>query len=146
MKKIINELVKKIKSDLMHDMSCNEDDTLLILAAYNRYQEDERDGTDYIFDINNWDDIKCCIDGGMTVKEFNDLFNQYMKGSVSPYFMFGHNRDHAEMFKTIDDVKSYLAWHLDDVITCMLCYHNVDEYKQLYEHCISDFMLINNMV
>lgn len=150
MEKIIRNLVNHIKEDLIHDMKCKQygdDITILVLNAYNRYQEDERDGVDYIFDINNGDDIKWCIDGGITAREISWVLNESEKTAKrTPYFMFGHNRKQPEMIETWEGLKNYLANFLDSVLLCMLAYRNVDGYKQLYDHCISDYMITNNLV
>ena len=79
MEKIINELVNEITNKLSQKMT-NENGcgnvTLLVLGAYNRFQEDERDGADYIFNINDVNDLKCCIDGGMSTCEISSIYNK----------------------------------------------------------------------
>lgn len=150
METIIKSLVEFIREDLIHDMQCGQcgdDITILVLNAYNRYQEDERDGVDYIFNINKAEDLKCCIDGGMTANEISWVFTESQKTAKNtPYFMFGQNHKQPEMIETWDGLKSYLSNFLGSVLLCMLAYHDTDGYKQLYDHCISDYMINNNLV
>lgn len=150
METIIKKLAEIIESNLIHDMNCEQigDDTaILVLNAYNRYQEDERDGVDYIFDIRKGEDLKCCIDGGMTAWEIASLnaeCNQTAKST--PYFMFGQNHKNAEVIPTWEQLKRVLGVSLHEVILQMLAYPSVDGYKELYGYCVSDYMFNNNLV
>ena len=79
MEKVINTMVEKISAAIINDtrnVYSFEGDMVLkmVLAAYNDFQEAERDGVDYIFDVENTDDLKCCIDGGMSAKEIAGLY------------------------------------------------------------------------
>ena len=61
MKKAINTMVENIKKSIIRDLNDVYSDKgykvlKMVLAAYNDFQESERDGVDYIFDINNTDD------------------------------------------------------------------------------------------
>ena len=52
-------MVAEIRNAVFNDlMSMKEEGALLklVLNAYNAYQEDERDGVDYIFDLTNQDE------------------------------------------------------------------------------------------
>lgn len=149
METIIKNLVNEIKNNLVHDMNCEQtgdDTTMLVLAAYNRYQEDERDGADYIFDMTQWSDINCCAEGGLRPIEFYELFNYYCNGKTTRFFMFGHSRNHAEAFETWEQLKTYLTNFLNSIIKYMIAFHDVDGYKQLFDHCIRDYMIQNNLV
>ena len=80
MKKAINTMVESIKAAIIRDMQNLSNDekrvhTLaIVLKAYNDFQESERDGVDYIFDLNNREDLKCCVEGGMTAQEICGLW------------------------------------------------------------------------
>ena len=63
MKKAIETMVQKISGAIINDtrnVYSAEGDMVLkmVLAAYNDYQESEHDGVDYIFDIENTNDLK----------------------------------------------------------------------------------------
>lgn len=150
MEKIIKNLINHIKCDLIYDMDNSADKVQiikLILGAYNRYQEDECDGVGYLFDINNAEDLKCCICGGMTTSEISWVFLESQKTAKStPYFLFGQNHKQPSIIETWDSLGIFLENFLDRVLLYMLAHHDADGYKQLYEHCISDYMFNNNMI
>lgn len=150
MEEIIRKLAESIESNLIHDMNCEQigDDTaILVLNAYNRYQEDERDGVDYICDIRKGEDLKCCIGGGMTAQEIACLHEECTRTAKStPYFMFGRNHETAEVIPTWEQLKQILVASLHEVILQMLAYPFVDGYKELYKHCVMDYMYNNNLV
>jgi hypothetical protein len=149
METIIKKLAESIESNLIHDMNCEQigDDTaILVLNAYNRYQENERDGVDYIFDIRKGEDLKCCIDGGMTAQEISYTYKECMVRAHTPYFMFGQNHEQAEVIPTWAQLKRVLGASLHEVILQMLAYPSVDGYKELYKHCMTDCMWNNNLV
>jgi len=150
METIIKKLAESIVSCLIHDMNCeqNGDDTaILVLNAYNRFQEKERDGVDYIFDIRKGEDLKCCIDGGMTAKEIAYINEKCTKTEKStPYFMFGQNHEQAEVITTWADLKRVLGVSLHEVVMYMLSDPYIDGYKELYKHCVTDYMWNNNLI
>lgn len=147
METIIKKFADSIESNLIHDMNrelSGDDTTILVLNAYNRYQYDERDGVDYIFDIRKGEDLKCCIDGGMTAHEIASLNNDCTRTAKStPYFMFGQNHRTAEVVQTWEQLKQILCVELHKVILHMITYPNIDGYKELYKHCITDYMWEN---
>lgn len=150
METIIKKLAESIESNLIHDMNheiSGDDTAILVLNAYNRYQEDERDGVDYIFDIRKGEDLKCCIDGGMTAHDIaciNEECNRTAKST--PYFMFGQNHKSAVVIPTFAVLKKELEASLHEVILHTLADPYVDGYKELYKHCLTDYMWNNNLV
>lgn len=150
MKTIIKNLAESIESNLINDMyrELGGDDTaVLVLNAYNRYQEDERDGVDYIFDIRNGEDLKCCIDGGMTAHDIACIDEECNRTAKStPYFMFGQNHKSAVVIPTFAVLKKELEASLHEVILHILADPHVDGYKELYNYCVTDYMLDNNLV
>ena len=122
-------IVRSIKLDLNNLLK--KDELQLVLAAYNRYQEDEHDGDQYIFDINNADDLKCCVDGGLTANEIYDMVKLNCK-----YFTFGR-----PTFTIIgmDELRDLLSGYLEDVVWCALMYvSRCEEYAALYEHYVTE--------
>lgn len=65
-----NQIIESVKRSITRDINRNDTKVIeMVLAAYNRYQEDERDGVDYLFDITNQNDLKCMVEGGLNVTE-----------------------------------------------------------------------------
>ena len=150
METIIKKLAESIESNLIHDMNCEQignDTAILVLNAYNRYQEEERDGVDYIFDIRKGEDLKCCIDGGMTAHEISCINEECTRTAKStPYFMFGQNHRTAEVIPTWEQLKRVLGVSLHEVVMHMISDPYVDGYKELYKHCVTEYMWNNNLL
>ena len=143
MEKVIETMVRKISGAIINDTrnvySAKGDFVLkMVLAAYNDFQESERDGVDYIFDIENTEDLKCCIDGGMTAKEIGGLY----LGSQSRhlrYFYFGCNHPTAEPIANLETLRQQLISWLPDLIPNVLAYpFAYESYIRLYERYVSD--------
>lgn len=61
-----------------------------VLDLYNKWQEDERDGVDYLFDIHCVEDWLTLIDSGISVM---DLFAAHWEANHTNkrYFLYGTN-------------------------------------------------------
>ena len=75
----------------------NENDAQMIqrlIDVYNTYQEEERDGVDYIFDFQNKEDLTTCIQGGLTAEELAELVIKFHNDDseyYTPNLLFGCN-------------------------------------------------------
>lgn len=128
---IINKtnLLTRIKSDIKCPQ-CRQ----MLLKAYNRYQEDERDGVDYIFNILNQNDLITCVKGGLTAYDITD-FNSKVNSTI--HFLFGCN--HKEMIPMrTDDIINAILSVLDEIVDNVLAYPWVDEYRAVYTHYITN--------
>lgn len=146
MKKAIETMVQKISDAIINDtrnVYSAEGDMVLkmVLAAYNDYQESERDGVDYIFDIENNNDLKCCINGGMTAKEICGLYlgsqSQHLR-----YFYFGCNHQTPMPIANWDELRQQLVSWLPDLIPNVLAYpFAYESYRQLYVRYVTDIIV-----
>lgn len=144
MKQIIKDLIKEIKTAIINDMNGgrNKEVIMLVLKAYNRFQEDEKDGADYIFDINNPNDLICCIRGGMTCKQISDLYAESQ--TKTTMFYFGVNYEQPLVIKDTYSLACNLVSYLAEMLPFVLAHHEVDGYKQLFDKYVSDFIINNN--
>ena len=150
MKDVINKLVEEIKSNIARDLTSspyiNWELLKLVLNAYNTYQEEERDGVDYIFDINKPDDLKRCIEGGMTAQDIAWLYEQSQKDTMS-FFYFGINYQKPKPIANYETLVADLINWLDYILPCMLAYsHQCKDYEYLYQVCITNQMICNQLV
>ncbi|MBP5458492.1 MAG: hypothetical protein J6Y37_18525 [Paludibacteraceae bacterium] len=132
-----NAIVRDIQG--VHSLE-GSDSLPVVLNAYNAYQEEERDGVDYIFDIRNIEDLTCCVNGGMTAKEIHDIY----EGSKNhtPYFYFGVNHKSPEPIKSIEVLRDNLANWLDEVLPPVIAFPFArDAYKELYVRYVTTAML-----
>ena len=146
MKKAIETMVQKISDAIINDtrnVYSAEGYMVLkmVLAAYNDYQESECDSVDYIFDIKNNNDLKCCINGGMTAKEICCLYlgsqSQHLR-----YFYFGCNHQTPMPIANWDELRQQLVSWLPDLIPNVLAYpFAYESYKQLYVRYVTDVII-----
>lgn len=132
---IINKrnLLTKIEGDINYPEGC-----AILLKAYNRYQEDERDGVDYIFNINNQDDLITCIQGGLTAEEIAIFYNRVKSWEKpTPFFLFGCNH---KVMKPMDgdNIIDAIVAVLDELIDNIIAYPWVEEYRAVYTHYITN--------
>jgi hypothetical protein len=132
-------MVAEIKNAVANDlMSMKEEGALLklMLNAYNTYQEDERDGVDYVFDLTNQDDLKCVVDGGMTAKEIGEL---YMGSQVnhSQYFLCGCNYSKVVPIANWEMLRGIVMGFLDEVIEKVVTFPYVKGYREVYERYVT---------
>lgn len=139
-KSLIDEVITMVEKDI------ETDDAVLakVLYAYNKYQENERDGVDYIFNINNKEDLKCCVDGGLTARDITDMFlKSGCSDSLTPYFYFGANHPKPEQIRSKDDLIQQMVGALPALIPFVIAYPHT---CTLYDMCITCFMEENNML
>lgn len=152
MKTELENFIEVIHEDLAWELQTYTDTKLdnviqLILGAYNRYEESERDGVDYLFYINNTDDVKCCIEGGMTTKEIAQMYDDFKENRNTGYFFFGQNYDKAKPIIVRGELIDLLIGTLHDVLLRVVCYpYSSEAYKALYGYCVTDYMINNGMI
>ena len=137
MNKEIKSLAESIKNAVICDLLTNQDALEIVLDTYNTYQEEERDGVDYIFNIESADDLKCCVDGGLTAQEISDIWRGYLTNTTK-YFYFGCNYQKPTPIITYKELITNLINWLDDVLPCVLSYPCV--YKSFYAHYVTNRM------
>lgn len=143
MKKAINTMVESIKAAIIRDMEnlCSMKGNhvfAIVLNSYNTYQEEERDGVDYIFNINNQKDLKCCVEGGMTAKEVCALY-QRCQATTIPYFYFGQNYPEPKVVNSWMELRKNLITWLDEMLPYVIAYPSV--YHELYGEYVTDYVL-----
>ena len=111
-----------------------------LIDVYNTYQEEERDGVDYIFDFHNKEDLCTCIKGGLTAEELAELVIMFQNDNSEDYttkFLFGCNHESPYLL-TRSVLITTLALHANEIVDCMLqdpfCYDKDIYYKILTYH------------
>ena len=145
MREQFDSLVKEMAIEFRRlvAIAFNENDIHTInklIDVYNTYQEEERDGVDYIFDLQNKEDLCTCIKGGLTAEEIAELVAKSLDNDGENYttkFLFGCN--HVSPYLLTHSVLiSSLALHAVEIVDCMLqdpfCYDKDIYYKILTYH------------
>lgn len=124
--KVIVTLIENVKNEIINDTrnpyTAHGHEVLMeLLAAYNYYQETERNGVNYIFNIENNDDVIRCMKGGMTSKEVCDLYTA-SQSTHTKYFYYGYNDNGARQISTMDELRTNIIAWLDEIVTCVINY------------------------
>jgi hypothetical protein len=100
------EIAKLVSKKINDDVNAGKNLNML-LAAYNEWQEDEKDGANYIFDINNDKDLKFVVDRGLlSAQGIAFVVNKCDTG----LFQFsGNDPDAGVTGFSIEDVKKVLT-------------------------------------
>lgn len=131
----LKALIKKIAVCIEQDTTANDNELLNeLLAAYNTYQEQERDSVDYIFNVNNPQDIICCVKGGLSRNELQNLLNECSEKNCD-LFLFGVNHPTAEL---MTNVRSQIKGHALEIATFIM--YNPQCYQKLYDRYVADPM------
>ena len=146
MEKAIKTMVEGIKKSIIRDLNDVYGDKgykvlNMLLRAYNDFQESERDGVDYIFDINNTDDLKCCIEGGMTAEEIGRLYLGSHNDHL-PYYYFGCNYPQPKPINTLEELRMNLVEWLDELLPNVVAYpYGYQSYRDVYTTYVTDVVM-----
>lgn len=145
MREQFDSLVQKMAMEFRSVVAIafDEQDATMIqrlIDVYNTYQEEERDGVDYIFDFQNKEDLTTCIQSGLTAEELAELvikFHNDDSENYTPNFLFGFNHVSPYLL-TYSMLKSSLSLLANEIVDCMLkdpfCYDEDIYYKILTYH------------
>ena len=110
----------------------------MLLKAYNQYQEDERDGVDYLFKLTNQNDLALLVKNGLTAKEISQLYTD--ENSETYYFYYGVN--HIELkCLSIEELDKQIYDNIENIVKYMLAYPFIDAYKDLYIEFVTNKIL-----
>jgi NAD(P)H-flavin reductase len=101
------------------------------------YQEEECEGSNYIFNVNNQDDLICCINGGLGRSELQALLNECSEKNCD-HFLYGENYPTATL---ITDVWTAIASNALELATYVVAYPNCETYYALYCMYVTDAIL-----
>lgn len=127
---------KEVVNLIAMKMATNTDVFNLVLDVYNKYQENERDGVDYIFDINKKEDLIVCIKGGLTARMIQELVDNLDK-HYTQYFYFGCNYPTPISIK-FKDLKTNLYNYLDEIVEYIIAYPFDNDCRDLIVNLILD--------
>ena len=130
---------KEIANLLAMKMATDSDIFNLVLDVYNEYQESERDGADYIFDLNKKEDLIVCIKGGLTARMVQELVTKLDDG-FTQYFYFGYNYPTSISIK-FKDLKLNLSNYLDELVDYIIAYPFEGACRELYTILITNLII-----
>jgi hypothetical protein len=138
MKNIKNISVKDL-CDKIIDRLTEDDIFNKVLMAYNQYQEDERFGVDYIFDLDNQEDLKTLVKCGVTAAEISRLYNDN-ESANSNYLYCGENHTNLRCLN-MNELFYQLTANMEEIVLCMLAYPYIDGYTPLYQEFVTNYIV-----
>lgn len=126
-------LIDEVKRGMANDVVIWQ----MMLDVYNRYQEDERDGVDYIFDLNKQEDLVTLVKGGMTYSDICYVKSNSIPQGNSVFIHFGCN--YPKPFNlTTDVITNNIIDSLNELIDEIVAYPWVEEYRKVYTFFITN--------
>lgn len=139
---LLEKLIEKLSADIKFDIIRGDKDTIaMMLDAYNDYQESERDGVDYIFDLENKDEIISLLKQGMTLDELSELMCGFREKKHAKYFFFGCNHIKPEPIKDEKQLTSILSdteYVVADIIKYPYAYKS---YENVYKEYVTNSLI-----
>lgn len=128
LEKMAKHISENVFTKLLENAITNNENSIVqvIVDAYNAYQENERYSVDYIFNLDNKDDLRTCVEGGLTAKEISNLYNASQCDGCTTMFMFGANHPKPRILNKIG-LKAALSGTAEEIIANMIMYpHSYD--------------------
>ena len=109
-----------------------------LVGVYNTYQEEERDGVGYICDLQNKEDLRTCMEGGLTAEEIAELVAKSFDKSDKNYttkFLCGYESNHLLMHSALKDtIISNATEIVEHMLKHPFCYDQEIYSKILTDH------------
>ena len=137
---VVNAIARDLK---VHNTASGYNALKLLLTAFNYYQETERDGAEYIFNINDMDDLKCCVESGMTAKEIGELYLGSQRQHTE-YFFFGFDEEIVPI-ANLSSLEFIILGNLEDVVEKVITYPFLSPYKEVYIRYVTSPIVDNTI-
>lgn len=114
-----------------------------MVMLWNRFSEDEKNGVDYMFNFNNKEDIISLL----KCKNFNshtlcDIVLDFKnKHDVNTSYFLYNDETMCYQSLSMDYILKLILTYIDEIVTCILSYPFVDEYKTFYLYFMTDVII-----
>ena len=109
-----------------------------LVGVYNTYQEEEREGVGYICDLRNKEDLRTCMESGLTAEEIAELVAKSFDKSDKNYttkFLCGYESNHLLMHSALKDtIISNATEIVEHMLKHPFCYDQEIYSKILTDH------------
>ena len=109
-----------------------------LVGVYNTYQEEEREGVGYICDLQNKEDFRTCMEGGLTAEEIAELVAKFFDNDCENYttkFLCGYESNHLLMHSALKDtIISNATEIVEHMLKHPFCYDQYIYSKILTDH------------
>jgi hypothetical protein len=134
---VLSVLVKKANSKVKINARYGDESALSIFyAAYNQMQEEEFNGDNYIFNLNDKDDLKYLVDH--EILNACQIADIYPKCTASGLFRIAKSGD-IEIIN-LGKLMDILCANMETLLRCVLMYvgEGNDVYNKVYNMLIAD--------
>jgi hypothetical protein len=135
MKKFVEGIVKKFEENLYYAFN-TENETYIkdFIEIHNTYQENNHDCIDYIYDMNNKEDLASCVKGGMTIENIVNLYNT----KKTQYFLLPFTETYTTQSMGADMLLSTIFAYREEIVRDMLLFPH--QYKnEMYQDIIAEY-------
>jgi negative regulator of genetic competence, sporulation and motility len=135
MKKFVEEIVRKFEENLYYAFN-TENETYIkdFIDIHNTYQENNHDCIDYIYDMNNKEDLASCVKGGMTIENIVNLYNT----KKTQYFLLPLTETYTTQSMSADMLLSTIFAYREEIVRDMLLFPH--QYKnEMYQDIIAEY-------
>lgn len=145
---LVNFVVNSLYTDLTNTKDIDKSNKVLniLIEAYNNWQEGVHFGTDYLFNLNDNDDLITCLQGGLTAKEIAAMQNDRKSFGLSQYFFFGENHPtpqqlnvYALTHQILGDIEEIVRYTLAEGQSA-----KTKDFDFIYQNYISPLFITNN--
>ena len=138
---VLPVLVKKAVSNVKINARYGDESALSIFyAAYNQMQEEEFNGDNYIFNLNDKNDLKYLVDH--EILNACQIASIYPKCTASGLFRITASEGNIEII-CLDALKEILCANMETLLRCVLMYvgEGNDVYNKVYNMLIADDLI-----
>ena len=110
-----------------------------LIQAYNEWQDEEHFGVDYLFNLNDKDDLIWAIKCGINSKEIAKMVMDKQNFGMTDYFFFGQNHTTPKQLNT-EQLAAQITTNLDAIVSHTLAYGaegDTDSFKFIYNNYIA---------
>jgi hypothetical protein len=148
---ILNPIKDFITKNAVKDLRTSTTDSAavkMVLKAYNRFVEDECDGTGYIFNIYDKDDLIYLVEKDILGAKYIAFIVNSPHPFTDGMFMIDRSGEGCGFLNPVPDLTKMLIDNLDRLIPFVILYAGrCDEYKEFYERYfvehIEDYVYYN---
>lgn len=141
---LLRNIVASLKRRIAQDIRTETDGETfnMVIRAYKEFQKYERMGVDYIFNIENKDDVIECLNCGLTTKDIAKLYNESQVNTTKYFFYHTSNHPTPEPI-TWENLRQLMIDELDSILYAVIAYPWVESYREIYTKYVCDPIIDN---